>query len=117
MIYQDKLITGFTSLNIFNKNSGMLLKKIKFHPKRNFQGGVSWGGVAMDQKKGIVYVTTGNPRPGSYGVNRPGSNENSGSIIAFDINNQKIKWSFQETAHDLWDYDIASPHKTKKAKT
>lgn len=109
MIYKDKLITGIASLNIFNKNSGKLLKKIKFHPKRNFQGGVSWGGVAMDKKRGIVYVTTGNPRPGSYGVNRPGSNENSCSIIAFDINNEKIKWSFQETAHDLWDYDIASP--------
>ncbi len=109
MIYQNKLVTGFSSLNIFNKNSGELIKKIKFHPKRNFQGGVSWGGVAMDEKKGIVYVTTGNPRPGSYGVNRPGDNKNSCSLIAFDINEEKIKWAFQETAHDLWDYDIASP--------
>ena len=73
MIYQDKLITGFTSLNIFNKNSGMLCNYLI--QREIFKEGLK-SGVAMI-KKGIVYVTTGNPRPGSYGVNRPGGNENS----------------------------------------
>ena len=36
-------------------------------------------------------------------------NKNSSSIIAISIEEKKIIWSFQETIHDLWDYDIASP--------
>ena len=31
------------------------------------------------------------------------------SLIAYDLNNQKIVWTFQETAHDLWDADLSSP--------
>jgi quinoprotein glucose dehydrogenase len=64
------------------------------------------GGAAFDDKKGIVFVNTGNPHPSTYGVNRPGDNKNSASVIAIDVNKQKVIWSFQETSHDLWDFDI-----------
>ena len=50
-----------------------------------------------------------NPRPALYGVNRPGDNKNSSSIIAIDLESKKINWAFQDVAHDLWDYDISSP--------
>ena len=33
----------------------------------------------------------------------------SNSIIAFDIRNKKILWHFQETCHDIWNFDIAAP--------
>ena len=67
------------------------------------------GGVAIDDKKGFVYIVTGNPRPGSYGVKRRGDNKNTNSVIAVDLKKNKIAWTFQETKHDLWDYDISAP--------
>ena len=44
-----------------------------------------------------------------YGMTRKGANENSNSIIAIDLIKEKILWSFQEVAHDLWDFDIGCP--------
>ena len=67
------------------------------------------GAIQQLMKKGIVYVVAGNPRPALYGVNRPGDNKNSSSIIAIDLESKKINWAFQDVAHDLWDYDISSP--------
>ena len=31
------------------------------------------------------------------------------SIIAFDLVNKKILWTFQDVIHDLWDFDLSSP--------
>ena len=63
----------------------------------------------LDKKNGIVYVTTGNPQPSLYGVNRLGSNHRSASLIAVDLKKKEILWDFQETFHDLWDFDIPTP--------
>ena len=43
------------------------------------------------------------------GINRPGKNYNSNSLIAIDLLKNRILWKFQEVSHDLWDYDMASP--------
>jgi quinoprotein glucose dehydrogenase len=94
---------------VFDKYTGNFLWSVALHPGRNFSGGAPWAGAAFDAKKGIVYVTTGNPQPSVYGANRLGPNKNSSSIIAISIEEKKTIWSFQETIHDLWDYDIASP--------
>ena len=112
IIYKDYLISltyDSKSLVVFDKYTGNFLWSVALHPGRNFSGGAPWAGAAFDAKKGIVYVTTGNPQPSVYGANRPGPNKNSSSIIAISIEEKKIIWSFQETIHDLWDYDIASP--------
>ncbi len=76
---------------------------------RDFKGGSPWGGIASDNKNGILYLTTGNAGPAAVGVKRPGKNLYTDSVIAFDVRNKKIKWFFQETCHDLWNNDIASP--------
>ena len=65
--------------------------------------------MALDEKNNIIYTVVGNPRPGTYGVNRTGANKNSNSVVALDLNRKKILWTFQETIHDLWDLDIAFP--------
>ena len=112
MIYGENLVVSTTqAVFSYNKYTVEKKNKINFHPKRNFLGGSgsAWGGVALDSKKGFVYIVTGNPRPGSYGVKRKGDNPNTNSIIAINLNNNKIEWTFQETKHDLWDYDISSP--------
>ena len=90
--------------------SGKLTWEIPIHPiDKNFKGGTPWGGISLDSKKNLLFVSTGNPRPALYGGKRKGKNKNSNSILVFDLIKREIKWSFQEVSHDLWDYDIASP--------
>jgi len=72
-------------------------------------GGLPWAGFSLDTGRSALYVTTGNPSPALYGVNRPGANGPSSSIVAIDTRTGAIKWSFQEVTHDLWDFDIPSP--------
>ena len=96
-------------LQSFNKSTGKNNFSINSHKNKNFWGGVPWGGMALDEKNNIIYTVVGNPRPGTYGVNRTGANKNSNSVVALDLNRKKILWTFQETIHDLWDLDIAFP--------
>jgi len=111
MIYNDLLVSVsiLRSVEVFDINSGVRKFNISVHGERNFSGGAPWGGAALDKTKGIVYIVTGNPLPSLYGVNRPGENKNTSSIVAFDLKKRNILWAFQDVNHDLWDYDIASP--------
>jgi len=111
MIYKDNLVVGSISraINVFDLNTGKEKFSVTLHKNRNFSGAAPWGGVALDETKGLVFIVTGNPMPALYGVNRPGDNKNSSSIIAIDLESKKILWTFQDVSHDLWDYDIASP--------
>ena len=94
----------------FSLEGGNFLWEIPIHPvNKNFKGGTPWGGISLDPKRGLLFVSTGNPRPALYGGTRKGDNKNANSLVVFDLINRDIKWSFQEVAHDLWDYDIASP--------
>jgi glucose dehydrogenase len=76
---------------------------------KDFSGGNPWGGISADTKNGMVFLTTGNPKPLYVGVSRPGKNLFANSIIGFDVRNKKKVWHFQETCHDLWNLDIAAP--------
>ena len=90
--------------------SGKKAFEINIHPhNRQFNGGSPWGGISIDTKNNLLFLTTGNPRPALLGSTRKGPNKNANSIIAIDLKKKKIAWSFQEVLHDLWDYDIASP--------
>ena len=67
-----------------------------YDQRRNFVGGSPWGGVALDKKNGIVYVTTGNPQPSLYGVNRLGTNHRSASLIAVDLKKKRYYGIFRK---------------------
>ena len=61
MIYGENLVVSTTqAVFSYNKYTGEKKNKINFHPKRNFLGGSgsAWGGVALDSKKGFVYIVT-----------------------------------------------------------
>ena len=118
VIIDDSLIvaTFRPSIEVYNVESGKLDWKYylrefdeKFFGEKNFAGGNPWGGISADTKKGVVFLTTGNPKPDFVGIDRPGKNLLANSIIAFDIRNKKKLWHFQETCHDLWNLDIPSP--------
>ena len=94
----------------FDLSNGKKVYELNIHPNdRKFKGGSPWGGISIDVKNNLLFLTTGNPRPALIGLTRKGSNKNANSIIALDLDKREILWSFQEVSHDLWDYDIASP--------
>jgi quinoprotein glucose dehydrogenase len=74
-------------------------------------GANNWGGMALDEKRGIVYIPTGSATPDFYGGNRLGSNLFANSLIALDANTGKYIWHFQVVHHDIWDRDLpANPN-------
>jgi|GEM_PF-335303 len=72
-------------------------------------GGNVWGGIALDEIRGIVFVATGDPHPNFIGIDRPGNNPYTNSVLALDARTGRLLWSFQDIAHDLWDMDISAP--------
>ena len=72
-------------------------------------GGPIWMTPAIDAKSGTMYLSTGNPAPALNGSMRPGDNLYTDSIVALDARTGKMRWYYQQTPHDVWDYDAASP--------
>lgn len=69
----------------------------------------NWGGMALDEKRGMVYFGTGSPSVDFYGGERAGANLFSDCIIALNAEMGKMHWYYQTVHHDLWDYDIPCP--------
>jgi len=72
-------------------------------------GANCWAGMAMDEVRGIAYVTTGGPKPNFIGVDHLGDNLFANCVVAIDARTGKYLWHFQEIRHDLWDLDISAP--------
>ena len=72
-------------------------------------GANCWTGMALDEKRGIVYVPTASPSFDFYGADRPGMNLFANCLLALDAKTGKRIWHFQTTHHDLWDRDNGSP--------
>jgi glucose dehydrogenase len=72
-------------------------------------GGPAWHAPAVDTAMGLLFVNVGNAAPDLDGSVRPGDNLYTCSIVALELATGKLKWFFQEVAHDRWDYDAASP--------
>lgn len=72
-------------------------------------GANNWGGMALDEKRGIVYAPLGSPTYDYYGADRKGMNLFGNSLVALEAATGKLVWYFQTTHHDLWDYDLPAP--------
>jgi quinoprotein glucose dehydrogenase len=68
-----------------------------------------WMGMALDEVRGIAYISTGGPKPNFIGVGHLGDNLFANCLIALDARTGKHLWHFQEIPHDLWDRDISAP--------
>jgi alcohol dehydrogenase (cytochrome c) len=68
-------------------------------------GATTWLTGTYDPELNTLYWPTGNPTPDLYGDDRLGDNLYSDSVIALDPQTGKLKWHFQFTPHDVWDYD------------
>ena len=69
----------------------------------------AWAGMALDEKRGIAFVTTASPKPNFNGVRHRGQNLFANCVIALDARTGKRLWHFQEIRHDIWDLDVSSP--------
>jgi len=68
-------------------------------------GAPAWITGSYDPELNLVYWPTGNPSPSNYGGERGGDNLYSNSMLALDPDTGQLKWYFQFTPHDLYDYD------------
>ena len=74
-------------------------------------GANAWAGMAVDEKRGVVYVPTGSATPDFYGGGRAGANLFANSLLALDAATGKRHWHFQTVHHDVWDRDLpAAPN-------
>ena len=69
----------------------------------------NWGGMALDGKRGIVYVPTGSAVPDFYGAKRVGNDLFADTLLALNAETGKLIWYFQGVHHDLWDRDFPAP--------
>jgi len=67
-------------------------------------GAATWLGGSFDPKTGLAYFGTGNPAPWNSHL-RPGDNLFSCSTVAIDVKTGQIKWHYQSTPNDGWDFD------------
>jgi len=72
-------------------------------------GANAWAGMALDEARGIAYITTGGPKPNFVGVSHLGQNLFANCVVAIDARTGKYLWHFQEIRHDLWDLDVSAP--------
>ncbi|HEV8052014.1 MAG TPA: PQQ-binding-like beta-propeller repeat protein [Parachlamydiaceae bacterium] len=81
---------------------------IDAHKNIDIGGANNWAGMAIDRKRGIVFVPTGSAAFDYYGGNRKGSNLFANSLLALDARTGERKWHFQLVHHDILDRDLPS---------
>jgi quinoprotein glucose dehydrogenase len=133
VIYRDEIIVGMRlpetkpalrgDIRAFDVHTGKL--RWSFHtiphpgeegyetwPKdawKNSGSANNWTGMALDEKRGIVYVPTGSAVDDFYGGDRVGDDLFADTLLALDANTGKRLWHFQGVHHDIWDRDFPSP--------
>jgi len=102
----------------YEQGTGKEVWRFNVVPKRGEPGSETWKGKEIDHGGGptwftgsydpdldTVYWPTGNPSEEYNGDARPGDNLYTDCILALDRKTGKLKWHYQFTPHDLWDWD------------
>jgi alcohol dehydrogenase (cytochrome c) len=133
IVVRDKVITGFGggeygargSLQAYDIRTGKQVWKTYTVPTANEPGGDTWkgdsaqhgGGVAWlvgsyDPKTNSLFYGTSNPSPWATAVRSTGNSDYgkltnlyTASTLSLDPDTGKLKWAFQHTPADAWDYD------------
>jgi alcohol dehydrogenase (cytochrome c) len=116
----DEGIRGFVAA--FDVETGKEAWRFWTVPKPGEPGADTWAGTDVEHRCGAAWLTgtydpqldtlywpTGNPCPDYDGNERKGDNLYTDSILALDPATGKLKWHFQFTPHDLWDWDAQQP--------
>jgi alcohol dehydrogenase (cytochrome c) len=126
LIIKDKVLVGTAGgelgirgfLAAYNINTGKEVWRFKTIPEPGEPGHNTWGGDSWKHGGGPIWLTgsydpdlnltywgVGNPGPDWNAKVRPGDNLYTSSAIALDADTGKLKWHFQFTPHDEWDWD------------
>jgi alcohol dehydrogenase (cytochrome c) len=70
-----------------------------------YGGGTTWMPGTYDPALNTLYWTTSNAAPDFVGDTRPGDDLYTACVLALDADSGNLKWHFQFTPHDLYDYD------------
>ena len=70
-----------------------------------YGGAPVWITGSFDPEENLTYWGVGNPGPDWNAAQRPGDNLYSDSVIALDADTGELRWYFQFTPNDGYDYD------------
>jgi alcohol dehydrogenase (cytochrome c) len=68
-------------------------------------GGTTWMPGTYDPALNLIFWGTSNPAPDFNDDVRPGDDLYTDCVLAIDPDTGKLKWHYQFTPHDLFDYD------------
>jgi alcohol dehydrogenase (cytochrome c) len=126
LVVKDKVIIGTAGgeygirgfLAAFDAKTGKEVWRFHTVAGAGEKGGETWGGESWKVGGGSIWVTgtydrdlnltywgVGNPGPDWNGDVRPGDNLYTDSVVALDADTGQLKWHFQFTPHDVYDYD------------
>ena len=66
--------------------------------------------ITGDDRLGLAFIPLGNATPDYVSGHRTAAmNQYTDALVALDAETGTLRWSFQTTHRDVWDYDNASP--------
>jgi alcohol dehydrogenase (cytochrome c) len=71
-------------------------------------GGATWTTYTLDTMAGELFVPVGNPAPDFAPDARPGDNLFTNSVVVLDAKSGALKWWYQATPRDGFDYDMGA---------
>jgi alcohol dehydrogenase (cytochrome c) len=69
------------------------------------RGAATWFTGSYDPELELIYWPVGNPSQEYNGDDREGDNLYANCILALERKTGRLKWHYQFTPHDLWDWD------------
>ena len=92
----------------FNTVAGRGERRHNVGDQTRQHGGASiWVTGSYDPETNLTFWGVGNPGPDYNAESRPGDNLYSCSVIALDADTGKLKWHYQFTPNDEFDWDAA----------
>jgi alcohol dehydrogenase (cytochrome c) len=126
LVVKDKVIVGPAGgeygingfLAAYDSETGKQIWKFRTVPEPGEAGNETWAGDSWlhgsgsiwttgsyDPEQNLIYWGVGNPGPDWNGSVRLGDNLYTSSVIALDADTGKLKWYYQFTPHDEFDFD------------
>jgi alcohol dehydrogenase (cytochrome c) len=126
LVVKDKVIVGIAGgeygirgfVAAFSAQTGKEVWRFHIIPEPGEPGHDTWPGNSWEHGGGSVWVTgsydpalnltywgTGNPGPDWHPAQRKGDNLYTDSVVALDVDTGKLKWHYQFTPNDGYDYD------------